>query len=576
MRSTPGFFMHNLFRAWALACVLAWMVGAAVAAPILPIAREAHDEAGTSVDLRGHLEYAIVPAGEVDPDKLWFATDMPFKAMRAGQRLNIPAGYMLLARIQLNVPQLRDPDYLQFPSSRLDRVRLWSRSEGLAWQHGEAGDRVALAKWPFAGPFPAFELPDGNDRLQLVMAIEQRGTLNVPIEWVPDTAFRSSRMNHSFTFGAIAGLAAALALVCALTALLFRRIEFGALCGYTLLTGLSLAASNGYAGVYLWPQLPQWNDPSKGFFGMLLVCALLPLIARVLRLDVHRPVWWKASWRWAMAGLAYALLQVWVLPAEWRTVANQLYVLATLGVAAALALHGVRRADAMSRLTLAAVALIGVGTVLNYADQLDLVNELGLHVLNAACRIGFVVLMLCVAVQRYRFGRDVLSRQMVGTNRDALTGLRNRSGLQQELARAALLADAGEAMDAGVIICELRRLDNLRAEFGDEMCERILVRFAYILQRCLHGHEALVSRLGYGRFAAVVLGAPGREQMQSIATAILSRMLAQTDLPDAVREIKLRIAVTSRPLGGLKLEEAEALVDREAVNTTDSRTIRWV
>ena len=158
----------------------------------------------------------------------------------------------------------------------------------------EAGDRVPLSRWPFAGPFPAFELPDGNERIQLVMALEHRGSLNLPIEWYPDTAFRSARLDHGFTFGIVTGLAMTLTLVCFLALAFFRRVEFFALGVYTFMSGLSLTATNGYAGVYLWPESPAWNDTSKGFFGIVLVGLLLPLVGRVLQLPQHRPLWWRA------------------------------------------------------------------------------------------------------------------------------------------------------------------------------------------------------------------------------------------------------------------------------------------
>lgn len=556
---------------------LTLLVGLPVAgAPLVTIDRTSFDREDRGLDLRSRIEYAIVPVSAVEPGQAWQLDATNFKPMQAGQRLQIPEGFMMLARVELKVQQVRDPDYLQFPSARLDRVQLWARAVGQPWQHGEAGDRVAISQWPFSGPFPAFELPDGNERIQLVMAIEHRGSLNVPIEWSPDHAFRAGRMAHAFTFGAIAGLAAALTLVCALAMALFRRIEFATLCVYTLLTGLSLTASNGYAGVYLWPQLPAWNDPSKGFLGMLLVSLLLPLVARVLRLDVQRPAWWKASWRWALAGVAYAVLQLLVLPPEWRTVANLAYVMGTLVFAFILAMHGVLRGDAMSKLTLAAIVVITLGTSLGYADLFDIVNELSLHVANAASRLGFVVLMLCVAVQRHRYGRDVLSRLLAGDNRDALTGLANRAGLKQELARAALMVDEAGTRQAGVLICELRNLGAVRADYGDEFCDHLLVRFAYALSGSVPTGSALFGRLTHSRFAAVVLHDASTETLQAAATRILSRMLAQTDLPDAVREMKLRIVMKLVALGDLRLETVEDEVKHEFESSIDSRTIRWL
>ncbi|MES2412317.1 MAG: diguanylate cyclase [Pseudomonadota bacterium] len=547
------------------------------AAPQVAFDRVHFDQEHKGMDLRPYLEYAIVPeTGVLDPDKTWQADSTSFKPMKAGQRLEIPSGSMMLARVELKVMQVRDPDYLQFPSSRLDRVRLWARAEGQPWQTSEAGDRVPLSHWPFAGPFPAFELPDGSERVQIVLAIEHRGSLNLPMEWHPDSGFRAARLAHAFTFGSIAGLAAALVLVCALALGFFRRSEFFALGVYTLMTGLSLSASNGYAGVYLWPESPVWNDASKGVLGMILTSLLLPLIGQVLRLPLHRPAWWKACWRWAIAGLVYASLQAVLLPPEWRTIAGLLYVASTLLVAFALVLHDVLRGDAMSRLTLLALFVISMGTVLGYSDLFDVVNELWLHIANAASRLGFVVLILIVAAQRHRYGRDVLSRLMAGSNRDSLTGFANRAGIKQELARETLLLDDADSLQSGILICDLQNIAVLRADLGDEACDRILVRLAHVLTSSVQGHGALLGRLSAGRFAVVALRDVTHETVQAMATRILSRMLAQNDLPNAVREMKLRIVMKLEPLSSINVDGFEEAVTQQFRSAGESRTIRWI
>lgn len=566
---------------WLVRCLLLCAACAAAslwAAPLVPIDRLPYDKARDGRDLRGAFEYAMVPMGAVDPDQVWNLPANAFTPSRLGQALEIPAGQMMLLRVEVRVERARNPDYLQLPSPRLDRARIWARAEGFAWQAGEAGDRVPLSRWPFGGPFPSFELPDSNGRMQIVMAIEQRGTLRVPVQWMPDLGYRSQRLNHAYAFGAMFGLALALALVCALATLILRRRAFAAMCGYTVLTGLSIAASNGYASVYLWPESPQWSDPSKVFLGILLTSALLPLVALVLQLHVRRPLWWRGALAWGVAGLAYAGLQAFVLPPEWRTYANLGYALGTLGIAAALAVHGVLRADAMSRWALAGIVMIAAATALNYADLFDIVNVLELSVANALLRMGFIVTMLVVVVQRHRFGRDVLSRHMTGVERDALTGLLSREGLEREVARMARMQDPEDAAEqAGVIVCDLPRLEGLRTEMGGNVVERMLVRYAYVLQRNLHDDNAAIARIGEGRFAAVLGGVYNEFLLRSICQQLVAQMLAQTDLPGAVKEAGMEIYMSTMPLAAFRIDAVEARMGKSlAAGTRGGRSIHWM
>lgn len=567
--------------AWLVRCIVlfaACAAGSLSAAPLVPIDRLPYDRAQEGRDLRGAFEYALVPQGDVDPDKVWGMPSSAFTASRLGQALEIPAGQMMLVRVELRVERARNPDYLQLPSPRLDRARMWARAEGFAWQTGEAGDRVPISRWPFGGPFPSFELPDNNGRMQIILAIEQRGSLRVPVQWMPDVGYRSQRLNNAFTFGALTGLAFALALICGLATLLLRRRAFAAMCAYTVLTGLSIAASNGYATVYLWPESPQWSDPSKAFLGILLTSALLPLVALVLQVHVRRALWWRGALAWGIGGLVYAVLQASVLPAEWRTFANLGYAIGTLALAAALALHGLLRSDAMARWALVGIGLITAATALNYADLFDVVNVLGVSIANAVLRLGFIVIMLAVVVQRHRFGRDVLSRHMTGVERDALTGLLSRQGLEREVARMARLQDPENAEDqAGVIVCDLPRLESVRAEVGGNVCERMLVRYAYVLQRNLHDDSAVIGRIGEGRFAAVMGGVYNEFLLRSICQQLVAQMLAQTDLPGAVKEAGLEIYMTTVPLAQFKLDAVESRIGKNlASGTRGTRSIHWL
>jgi GGDEF domain-containing protein len=560
---------------WALAAALAVAGVHALAAPLLAFDRTPYDREQLVLDLRGHLEYRIQPAGTLDPQAVWDAPASEFSPGSPGQMLDLQDGSMMVLRIELEVQQIRDPDYLQLRSARLDRVRFWARAGAQPWQTGESGDRVPIGQWPFKGPMPAFELPDADQRIQIVLAVEQRGLVNVPIQWVPDHVFRAQRLDHAFEFGMVLGLALALALVCALALALFRKREFAALCIYTLMTAVFVATTSGYAAIYLWPGLPQWNDPSKPFVSMLLSCMLAPVMAMVLHAHVHNRAWWVGAWRWGVAGLVLAVAQAYLVPPQWRLLAGSTYVVASLVFAAMLAMHGVLRSDSMSAWALVAAGLVALSTLLGYADYASLPATLALDLAAAGLRLGFVVLMFCVAVQRHRYGRYVLSRAMDSGQRDALTGLFTRPGFEQALARSTLMTQHASVLPVAFIICDLRSLGTVRADLGEDLCERVLVRFAAILQRSLPG-DSIIGRVGYARFAAVLVHDLEVPDVEAVATKVLTQALAQPGLPDFVRVLKLRMVLARQPLLRTSLTQLEPRCSSAMSAGDPQRVIRWL
>ncbi|MCJ0762792.1 diguanylate cyclase domain-containing protein [Variovorax terrae] len=556
---------------WLLLVTLALFAGKVFAAPVLSF-----DRMERAVDLRGQAEYAVMRSGALDPQSVWELPGTAFKRGRPDLMLDLPEGAMLVMRVEIDVPQMHDPDYLELPSARLDRVRYWARSSGSpSWQTAEAGDRVPPPRWSFSGPYPAFELPSAGQRTQIVLAIEHRGLLNVPVQWVSDQVFRVERMGHAFKFGLMTGLALALAAACAVATALFRKTVFALLCLYTLLMAVQVVANNGYGDIYLWPWMPELDDPAKPFVSMLLSCLLVPLVALVLNADVHKHAWWVGAWRWGLAGLVYALVQAWLLPPEWRLLAGTAYVLFSLLFAGILSMHGVLRSDAMSAWALAGTGLIAMSTLLGYADYTALHGSVVLNMIGTGCRMGFVVLMLGVAVQRHRFGRDVLSRALSASGRDALTGLLTRPGFEHALAKSSLMTEHASAFSSGFMVCDLRSLGTVRSEYGEDICERVLVRFAAVLQRTLHS-DSIIGRIGYGRFAAVLVQDVDTSTLQATATQVLTRVLAQSDLPDFVRQLKLRMVLAQMPLSQVHLADLENRCNSVMQGGDSARVIRWL
>jgi GGDEF domain-containing protein len=478
---------------------------------------------------------------------------LPAAGVEPSGRWQIQPGQRLMGRITLQGSREKDEFVVLVPSARVDEVQVWYRQEeGGSWKGAVAGDHVALSRWPFVGPAPAFPLPITETPVELIVTAVNDGDLSFPVLIMPDPLYRQVQTRQSALSGLVVGLGLMVVVVCAIGAFTLRRSASWLLVGVAAWALLAVMCFNGDMAIWFTPEWPVFNDASKHLTSVVLSGLMLAITVQAL--DTRFLGRWR---RWLtaaapMAALAYAAVQALYLPNAWRTPGSLVW--AVLMVLPALALCGTSAlaGGRFVRLVAAAVLCYPAAVAIALADY-DLDGPLDLRTAGSAAFLyGSVLLIRHAIFSRERYGRDVLGRAAVSANRDPLTALLSYSGFQLAYDEA-LLRHGNQPGGVWAILFLLPGLERSSADHGFVLTERALVRFAACLQSVL-GDGWAIGRLSKTRFACVPLHPVDAERVQALATQVLANGARMPDPVAPVSDFDLRIACTCcRPHpGGLK------------------------
>lgn len=558
---------HRLWIAtWLMAPVLAW------AEPPLLLLREA----GPEVNLTPRMAVHRVPAQAApDPDALWAAPDsLPAAQTFPPAQLRLARGEVTVGRIRLGPGNRHDVYLVEIPSPRIDEVRLWYRSsQGGPWHGAQAGDRVALADWPFTGPNPAFSVPLDAGETDLLVALRNEGPIEVPVLIRSDRAFSQARMRQSNLSGLVMGMGLMVAVVCLIGAIARRRGSAWVLFAYAVWVSLTVTSINGYATIWLLPDWPELADGGKHFTAVVMAALMLWVVT--VSLDRLKPWPWM---RWLGAAViavavVYGLLQFTVLPAGWRVAGSLVFSALCLAAAAGFCL--------LSRMGGGRYVAWVAGGVLAYAAVLALglvgvapVTGLDLRSALAACLLyGGALSFRHAQSSRERYGRDVLGRAATGLQRDPLTALLSHAGLRQ-VCEEMLLRQSADGKPSQLLYLALPGLKKAESEHGFVLTERALVRLAATLQRTL-GDRWAIARPSQDRFACVAHGGIN-EELPELTTRLLAHCARLEDPPAPLADFGLRIVAGERKVDGESLNATLQELEAAACSIRTGRRIALV
>lgn len=555
-RSTP------IIVSWVqllVGMVLAWPAWASLPQLQLSPARP-------EVVLNDAMSVAVVPVSQpADPDLFWQLPGATV-AWPPGRWLLRP-GQRVVGRVVLQGGRERDLYVVQVPVNRVDRVQVWSREAGKPWRGAEAGDRVPLSRWPFAGQYPAFALTLSEQPTELIVAAANDAPLALPVLLKTDADFLEGRLLQANLSGLILGLGLMGAVVSVISAVVLRRRASWVLALYAWWAFVLVLVVSGYGAVWLTPEWSEFNDKGKHVAAAVMAGLLVTVVAEVLDgLDVLPALRWLGL-AMLVLGLAYGLVQALVLPGGWRLLGGAVW--ASLCVAASLALCLVShwRGGHYVGLTVLAVACTGGTFALHYVDS-GLIHGLDVRSLVGASLLFASVLLLRHALfMRERYGRDVLGRAAISRNRDPLTALLSFTGLQHCYEEVLLRKLAGRGTVA-VLMFALPRVDQCALDHGFVLTERGLVRFAAALHQVL-GNRWSIGRLSKTRFAAVTGACANEDALVQTATRVLAHCARLKDPISPLADFDLRIVCLFA--GGAPRPFREVLRElEEAGQTMDS------
>jgi GGDEF domain-containing protein len=525
---------------WRLAAALLWMAVGSVWAqvPVLDLSAQ------PGARLSGAMSLTVVRDDvAASADDLWRLGATDTTAWPSGRWLVRP-GARVVGRAVLQAGPQPSVHVVQVPISRIDHVQVWWREPGGTWNTAHAGDRIPYSHWPYRGQMPSFPLAIGSAPLELMVAVANEAAIDVPVLIKPDAQHRADDVLQANTLGLIMGLGIMGAVVCLVSALTFRGRASWVLVAYAAWTFVMVAAVSGYAGLWLTPDWPEFNDGAKHFAGVVMAGLLVAVTVEMLdQIDIWRPLRWAGV---AVLGLtlAYAIAQALWLPNSWRPVGGVAWVAFCMLASLALCVLSYLRGGRHVELVAAAVVCFGLVGVLAAAIALGAApsGRLGIDwrsILSALLLFASAQFLRHALYRRERYGRDVLGRAAIGMHRDPLTALLSYPGAQSAYEQAGLRHRAGRSPVA-VMLITLPALEQCSTDHGFVLTERALVRFAAALQQVL-GREWAIGRLSKSRFCAMANNGNGATALGQTATRVLSHCARVTEPLPVVSEFDLRI-----------------------------------
>jgi two-component system, sensor histidine kinase LadS len=497
----------------------------------------------------------------LDPQVLWDQPYLPTQAANSAGLWHVVDGQRTAAKFTLSA-QTEQVYAIEVPLSRMDLVDVFWRSPGQAWSHAQAGDTVALSRWPIVGQYPTFMVHFASlpSRLDVLVVMQNAGFAETTVVLSADRASSERRLIQANASGLMIGACATVMVICLLLCVLYRNQAGFNLLAYSAAVTMGSILLNGYGAIWFTPEWPQFNDSIKPFTSTVICIFMLFAVKATLDKSVVSRGWHMAAYAVGGVLLVYAFAQLTLLPYAWRLVggAGGGILVAMMGLG--LCWSSWRKGDRYALLVALAVVLfaLSVGVV---TRGFIMVWGIGLFsALTSLCLIASVLVLRHVLALRERYGRAVLGRAVLNAHRDPLTALLSYEGFERAVDTLAVRQHSGGGV-AHVLYFSLLSLDNFRHEDGYIVWQRDLVRFAAVLQKVL-GNDWQITRLSNSKFGAVRLADQRSLATEPLLTLVLSTCSRKIDTQGWVDRVGLRMASVCTPLTSSGLIESLRLLDQ--------------
>lgn len=475
------------------------------------------------------------------PDSLWLPT-------RPGETFHLKQGEVLWIRLAAPAADDTQRWFLALPNPGLDRVTLYTRESNDAWSHQVAGDRVAQANWPVPHRYPVFPLAiSAAQPSYYALRIESSGSFSAPIVFENERGLSLSQQRVSMGLGVYFGLLVTAAMLMAAYSMLDRSITLLFFGLWSLMLLLAIASALGVAGMYLWPDAPEWNDMAEQVLPTMSFAPLLLFTATATSINHRLPRLFAAMCGLAACVLVVAAALAWI-PPFWRyPVASCAGVVA--GVVAAWPLVWVsRHGEQFGIWLLAALAPLAMSPLVPLARTINLIPYQGwvAYVVPAAAALS-VSLVFLLLTQRAQEQRDRKRRLTQLDQIDPATGLVNDAvfmrRVEQMIVRSQRMGHASLA-----VLVEINNLSRLRSTHSRRQVQALIVNMAARLGSFVRSTDT-AARVGDARFALIFEGPVPLERgkLAGMATKILTQCInAQGGLPYTLQG-QVRLALVLIP-----------------------------
>jgi len=518
------------------------------------------DGLANSVPLAGRSSWWVDTTGQLSvQDVEQRQAELPFAVRDRVQRVSLGTQGALWVRFDAWARDPRSHWELELARSGTDRIDLYHRGADGRWHEQRAGDRIAVRDWASPDRYPVFTLDPRTDQPVTYWARIEHARVPFSGEFFIHSHghLREQRILQQFLLGGYFGMAMLLTLVAVANGLVFRDRSFGAYAIYISLLGLSLSASLGVGGQFLWPQAAAWNGIAEFI--------LLPLVAAAAILFVRHVVQPRRIGRsldWMALALAAALLvqTAWDTASPSQTSFQALTVTASLTM---LAIYAMLWAAWCTGDRWVRWIALGMLPVL-LAGALPVLRNFGLissgFLTQYAMVIGAAIeapLLIYGLLQRSSMQHEAQARVKALALTEPLTGLCNRHNFMLRLHDSLVRAQRYDHHSA-LLLIELDNHSVFEREHGREVADRALVLTGSLLRSVARDVDT-AARVNNHRFALLMEGPVRPAQVVAAATSVMAGGLRpSTQLPVGTT-LRFKVVAALLPDPGLELmQDAQA------------------
>jgi len=516
-------------------------------------------------DLYGLVDFLTDPQGTLTLDDVR-AADAPFSASLT--RRDLSFGYVQ-GVIWLRLPLQSEASEtriwrLELNYASLDEVRLYDvGANGV--RESRSGDTVPYAERSIGHRYPVFEivLQPGEQRT-LYLRVDSRGSMTLSGGLMSLRDFEQHSQNGYLVHAIYFGVLIALGLYNLLLFLALRERPFLNYVLFMFAFALSVLSLNGLGAQYLWSQAAPWSNRMLPV--SLTSAALLSVVFARSFLDTRQ---WLPRWDKGLLALCIAIAAA-VLASILLPVQRALQLMSLTGLIATLTLLltsfvcvGYRVPGA--RLFALAWLMLLTGAVLLALRNFALIpsNFLTLYAMQIGSGLEMILLSFALAarfneLKRQREAALQLNEQILAKRvtertqaleqanqrlselalQDPLTGLANRTALQQHLDQALARSVRRKELLA-VMLIDLDGFKPINDQHGHEFGDRVLAEVAQRLRQYLRDAD-LPARLGGDEFVVICENVQSAEDARDLA----KRLLEGLDTPMYLEERTVRVGAS--------------------------------
>lgn len=498
--------------------------------------------------LEPHLWVAVDDSGRLDAAAL-ASNDaaLAWRPLRRGERFQVADGSVLWLRFDVQLRTTEARWELELARSGTDRISVYHQTADGSWAAQHAGDRLPVSAWTSPDRFPVFSLDaDPYRTIRYWVRVEHA---RVPFSgswWVRDHRdLREQRIQEQFLLGAYFGMALLLVVVASANAVVFRDPSFAAYAIYISLLGLSLAASLGVGGQFLWPDSARWNQASQ--------FCLLPLVGIAGLLFLRQVIQPRRVGR-TLSGLTTLVCLVWLLVVAWDVTAPSDASLhastalgaVTIGLGLAMTLRAWQAGDRWARWVALGVCPVLLGSLIPVLRNFNLLESdfLSQYGMVIAAAIEAPVLIYAL-LQRSSLQHEAQVRARALTLTEPLTGLTYRHHFLQRL-HESLVRSQRHGHQSALLLVHLDNHDHLQNRHGREVADRALVLAASLLRSEARDIDT-AARVGDTTLAWLMEGPIRSPQALAAATGLVASGLKEHRPLPSGASLQLRIVVAMLP-----------------------------